>query len=489
MYDLYKPLRNYLRSVSLLPSLLTIYHFVQHLQFESPLRPALQYPAFPLRSPIQAGLFEWTLELLARELILNAPIHADRAIDTWNAYAKAGNLIRDIEGKVWGRLPNGGELILYEMVRIAHRQFPWQQRPNRRLIASYLKLYSNPRLADLMQQVFGMTARQLIQVGMSLSGHFMDQPTIRTPIANQVNDVGNEVVARFVARFSRPLPELRSLMQATQVYDVNWAYAFDPLRSFPMIQIGEDHLFCPMPTLLLWRITEGIYFDLVKERAAFDRTFGPAFQDLATDVVAAADLLGRFEALPETRYGTKARPKDSVDLIVQDETGALFIECKASRFKAQAKVDIVDLAALLGEIDRLAGFVAQVYATLAHALSGAYPHWRPDGRPIYPLVLTLDEWLPSGRMLNDAFEAAIREKLAARGVSGDLLEQHPFTLCSLQEFEMAMQVMAKEGISQVMAGKTLAERRTWAMGPYLNDTFSARIEGTEALFDEDWLAL
>jgi len=486
MYDLYKPLRNYLRTVSLLPSLLTIYRFVQHLQFQTPLPPALQYPMFPFRPAIQSGLFEWTLELLARELILNAPDQAARAIDTWNDYAKAGNIIRDIENKVWGRLPNGQELIRYEMVRIAHRQFAWQTRPNQRLVASYLKLYSNPRLTDLMWRVFGMTAHQLMQVGMGLAGHFLEQPTIRLPVGNQVNEVDDAVVAQFVARFSRPLPDLRVLMQAVQAYNVNWAYAFDPLRSFPMIRVADDRLFCPMPTLLLWRVTEGVYFDLVKEGAAFDRTFGPAFQDLAAEVVAAADPSGHFETLPEVRYGTKAKPKDSVDLIVQDETGVLFVECKASRFKAQAKVDLVDLTALLGELDRLAGFVAQVYATLADALARTYPHWKPDGRPIYPLVLTLDEWLPSGRMLNEAFEAAIREKLAARGVTSDILEQHPFTLCSLQEFELAVQVMATDGIAPVMAGKTQVEQRTWAMGPYLNGAFAAQIAASEILFVEDW---
>jgi hypothetical protein len=431
-------------------------------------------------------LFDWTVELLARELILNAPERGERALVTWNDFAKAGNLIRDIEGKAWSQLPNGADLIHYEIVRIAHRQFPWQIQPNSRLIASYYRLYSNDHLAPLVQKVFGMSARELFQIGVSLSGHFLSEPFLRLPAINQLNAASDAVVTDFLRRFSLPTGALRERMQQAQSYNVNWAYAFDPLRTFPLIEVSADRLFCPMPTLLLWRFTEGVYFDLVQERVAFDRAFGPAFQDLAQDVVRAASIDRRLQVLPEARYGTKARPKDSVDLIVQDETAVLFVECKASRLKAQAKVDINDTAVINGEIDRLAGFVAQLYATLADALDGAYPHWKPDGRPVYPLVLTLDEWLPSGRLLNDAFEEAVRAKLGERGVPLELLEERPFTLCSLQEFEAAAQIMARVGVGPVMAGKTANEQRTWAMSPFLQTAYRAEMNELDNLFADEW---
>jgi len=424
--------------------------------------------------------------LIVRELILNAPERAGRAMNKWNEFAAVANLVRDIENEIWHRLPNGPDLVRYEMIRIGHRQFPWQVRPNARLIASYYKLYSNPRLANLVHEAFGMTALELYQIVLTLSGHFIEQPLIREPVSNQVNGVDPKTVARFVRRYALPLPALREQMSATQVYNINWAYLFDPLRTWPMIDIGEGTLFCPMPTLLFWRLTDGIYFDLVQHRELFDQNFGLAFQDVVSDVVRAADDTRHLQVLPEQRYGTRQQPRDSVDLIVQDETAAVFVECKASRLKAQAKVDIHNTAAIDAELERLAGFVVQVYSTMADALEGGYPHWQRDDRLVYPMVVTLDEWLPSGRMLNETLEALVKAGLARRGLSPGLSDQYPFTLCSLHDFEAAAKAMAKAGVQAVLGEKTAGEQRTWAMMPFLTERFRPQLRDAGLLFEREW---
>jgi hypothetical protein len=486
MYDLYKPLRNRLRSFALMPSLLTVYQFAQYLQFDKPLPPALRYPGFGLREPIRVGLFEWSLELIARELILNSPDHAPRAMTTWNEFAEVANRVRDIENDLWGHLPNGPALIQYEMVRLAHRQFPWQVRPTARLIASYFKLYNNPRLVDVMRETFGMSARELYQIALALAGHFIENPSIRQPVTNRVNGVDPETVARFMERFSLPLPQLRERMCEMQAYNINWAYAFDPLRTWPMIELDPNSLFCPMPTLLLWRLTDGVYFDLVQHRRLFDRSFGLAFQDLAGEVIRAANPDGRVKVLLEERYGTRQRPRDSVDLIIQDDSASIFVECKASRLKAQAKVDIHDTATIDGELERLAGFVVQVYSTMADALGGAYPHWRPDGSPVFPMVLTLDEWLPSGRVLNETLEASVKAALSAGGLPMSLLTDHPFTLCSLSEFEAAAKAIAAEGVLAVMGAKAAGHEHAWAMMPFLHNRFPRHVRDGRVLFEQEW---
>lgn len=489
MYDLYKPLRNRLRSLSLLPSLLGVYRLAQFVQFSSPLPQELRYPGFGLTTPLRIGLHEWTLELLAREIILNAPDAGPRAMTTWNEYAALANLVRDIENETWGRAPDGPSLIEYEMVRIAHRQFPWQLRPNTRLIASYFKLYSNPRLAELMMAAFGMTAPEYFQIAMSLSGHFLDQPLMRIPVRNDVNAVPQAMVDQLVGRMSLSLGELRDRIRQAQTYNINWPYLFDPLRTWPMIDIGGGRLFCPMPTLLLWRMTEGVYFDLVPHRQLFDRNFGLAFQDLVGEVITAADQDRRLQLFPEERYGTRKRPRDTADWIIQDVTASIFLECKASRLKAQAKVDINDTATIDGEVDRLAGFVVQLYDTMSDALNGAYAQWKPDGRSVYPLVVTLDEWLPSGRSLIHRLEDKVREGLQERNIPLTLLEEHPFTLCSLYEFEAAARAFAFVGVEAVMGQKTAGEHHGWAMLPFLQAHFTRAVSEKRALFEEEWRAV
>lgn len=486
MYDLYKPLRNRLRTLSLMPSLIGLYRYAQFVQFDKPLPDPLKYPNFGWTTPLQTGLHEWTLELIARELILNAPDVGPRAITTWNEFAALANLVRDIENEIWRRLPNGPALIEYEMVRISHRQFPWQVRPNARLIASYFKLYSNDRLAGLMAETYGMSAAEFYQVALALSGHFLDDPILRTPVTNQINAVPQGTIDQFLARVSSGIAELRERIRQMQAYNINWAYAFDPLRTWPLIDIGENRLFCPMPTLLMWRLTEGVYFDLVQHRQEFDRNFGLAFQDLIAEVVRAADRGGRLQVFPEERYRTRQRPRDSVDWILQDDTASIFIECKASRLKAQAKVDINDTTTIDGEVSRLAAFVVQIYATLMDALQGAYRQWKPNGRPVYPLVVTLDEWLPSGRALIGGLEAAVRAGLQGRGIPLAILDDSPFTLCSLHEFESAARAFGAAGIRAVIGGKTAGEHHGWAMMPFLQGQFP-RVVGTRTvLFKDEW---
>jgi hypothetical protein len=489
MYELYKPLRNRLRTLSLLPSLMGVYRFTQFLQFDKSLPPELRYPGFGWTRPLNTGLHEWTLELIARELILNAPAAGQRAMTTWNEYAALGNIIRDIEGQAWARAPEEDRLIEYELVRIAHRQFPWQIRPNGRLIASYLKLYSNPRLSELMAEVYGMTAVEFFQVAMGLAGHFLDRPLLSQPVTNQLNAVPQAPIDRLVGRISATIPDLRARMVQMQVYNINWIYLFDPLRTCPIIDLGDGQLFCPMPTLLLWRLTEGVYFDLVPHRQLFDRHFGLAFQDRIGEVVQAADQADALRLLPEQRYGTKKRPRDSVDWIVEDDTAALFVECKASRLKAQAKVDLYDTSVIDGEVDRLAGFVVQVYDTMADAKRGDYPHWRPQERPTYPLVVTLDEWLPSGRSLIRRLEDKVREGLQSRGIPETVLEESPYTLCSLYEFEAAARAFSFAGVDAVMARKTAPEPHGWAMMPFLQSEFPRAVTESRVLFDAEWKAI
>jgi hypothetical protein len=486
MYDLYKPFRNRLRALSLMPSLMGVYRYAQFVQFDKPLPDPLKYPNFGWTTPRQTGLHEWTLELIARELILNAPEVGPRAMTTWNEFAALANLVRDIEDQTWGRLPNGPALIEYEMVRTSHRQFPWQVRPNSRLIASYFKLYSNDRLAGLMAETYGMSAVEFYQVGLGLIGHFLEHPILRTPVTNQMNAVPQDTIGRLVDRVSLSMAELRERIRQMQAYNINWAYAFDPLRTWPLIDIGENQLFCPMPTLLMWRLTEGVYFDLVQHRQEFDRNFGLAFQDLIAEVVRAADPGGRLQVFPEERYGTRQRPRDSVDWILQDDTASIFLECKASRLKAQAKVDINDTATIDGEVNRLADFVVQVYITLTDAMQGAYHRWKPNDLPVYPLVVTLDEWLPSGRSLMGGLEAAVRAGVQRRGIPLSILGESPFTLCSLYEFESAARAFGAASIQAVMGGKTTGEHHGWAMLPFLQDQFSRMVGGGAVLFEDEW---
>src|SRR5262245_53836450 len=98
MYELYQPLRTFLRSVSLLESLKAIWAYFQNLQFNQPFPPDVQVDQNTYQRPRpERGIYEWELELLVKELILNAPERGQTDLRVWNSLAQAVNLLKELE--------------------------------------------------------------------------------------------------------------------------------------------------------------------------------------------------------------------------------------------------------------------------------------------------------------------------------------------------------------------------------------------------------
>ncbi len=74
IFNLYKPLRNYTRQFSVIDSLSIIRAYCQHLQFNQPLPGDIKVsPQFSnAKTTQEKGVFEWELDILAREIIINS---------------------------------------------------------------------------------------------------------------------------------------------------------------------------------------------------------------------------------------------------------------------------------------------------------------------------------------------------------------------------------------------------------------------------------
>ncbi len=467
MYQSYKPLRNYLRQFSQIPALAVVYRFVQFVQFKSPLPPGFDNPQLHTKHKWDMGIFEWELETLAREIILNCPQNGAKLIDGWGRFANAINHVKRVENDAWGEADHAPD-ILMELLRLAHRQFHWQQGVDETHLSRFFKLYDHPKIRPLIAAEFGMTTVELYQIGLALVGSLHGSMIIRTPLSNQINTVPADTVNKFVDRFTRTLPDLQRQTRALQEYNVNWAYAFNPLWLHPLVRVADEVLIGPLPTLLLYRITSGVYFDLVGRGDAFGNAIGSAFQDYTGEVIEAANTAGSFTLLAEAEYGSKKRRKDSADWIVEDGGATLFLECKASRMKLQGKIDLFAKESMEREIARLAGFVTQLYSTLSDALAGDYNHWQPGEKRAYPIVVTLDEWHAFGsadKIIDDAVQA----DFVAKGLDNGLLTKCPYQIWSIRDFEHAIQLMAQGGIDALMKTKTGEEKRQFPIHNYALD--------------------
>ena len=494
----YRKVRTTTRQLRHRESLYVIWAYCQYLQVDE-----FEIPAdievgnqFLNAEPPQAILAEWTLEQMAREVIR----HADeeprrgRSLRQWGTVATIANTLRDLEGAIYTQLV-GGQRIQLEMMRIAHRQFVWQQhRFNWRPIIRYYKLFNTVEILAHVQLATDLTLDEISLIGMAYLGIFFDQPRATRQIDVQIPGLTQEHVDRFLAFTSLSRNELANRLRAEHALDEGFAYRYSSLREFPLVRIsyqGRDEVACPVPTLLFWRITTGLYYTL-KDVRGFPTAFGDSFQNYVGEVLRQRITNPQMVVLEEVEYHVGSHRKDSVDWIVQQGgEAALFAECKTKRLTWASKAGLTDLAALEQDIRKLAGAVVQVYKTIADYRAGLYPHLTfVEGRHVYPAIVTLEDWYFFGFDMPERLEASVRIVMEAAGLPVRWLDEMPYSILSVHEFERAAGVINAVGIHPFISGKVLdPEFKRWGYAAYCNDQYPNEIANLLPLFQDEYDAM
>ncbi len=485
-YDLYKPLRNHLRRQSLLQSLGAVRAYLQNFQFgqEFPRDIEVDRSIRFARSVPERGVFEWELEILAKEIILNSPDQGGIDLRRWSEFATAVNNLKHLENALSQRYHHlVGPNILVELYRISHRQFHWQVRPNQVVLTRYYKIFGHPKMDALLTRETGLSAKTLYTLGLMFAGLYLDKFGHEDPITVNVPWLTKEQLDLFVSRFSRELGDIRELIRANQSYDQDFVYTFNPLKAFPLVWVtlqGKRTLIAPVPTYLFRRFTEGVYYELC-DKPGFSAAFGETFQAYVGEVIAAIGAPSRLRLLAEQRYRIGKNKKHSIDWIVSDDTGHLFVECKTKKLTARAKMALASTEALDEELVKMAGFVVQAYKTLIDAKAGQYPHWKSDGLPIFPMVVTLEDWFTFGERILSSIDERVREGFVAAGIDPSIRGTHPYAICSVSEFEQVIQVLNQVGIGKGMPERFVGERGRWLTSLALQDAFPEALKGIRAV--------
>jgi hypothetical protein len=494
-YDHYKPLRNYMSQFPVMESLGVMRAYFQHLQFNQPMPEFIETSrAFQLgRKRIEKGVVEWELDILTKELILNGGITGRYHLTEWNKLAKAVNLIKDLENTLYGEFreimqPN----ILLDMYRMAHRQFPWQRAPDDRVLLRYFKIFGHPDFAPMLEATMHTTASELYTFGLALAGNYMNTFGFNSTGRIDIPNVRQSSWESFKNTFSSTLSQLKQELAAAQSYDQDYAYKVNPLRYKPLIRLelnGQEIVAAPIPTFLYHAFTDGIYYRLVNERG-FSDAIGTSYAEYVGEVLNVSNVRQGYTVLPEEEYYIGKGRHDTVDWIVSDPSGDLFIECKAKRLRQESRVRIASRESLDSDLDKMSDAVVQVYETMNDALNGAYPNWHNRGLPIYPLIVTLEEWYLYG-MYGDNIVPAIdkkaREKLTALNIDLALLDQHPYSICSVEDLELAIQIMERRSINEVMNERCRGDCKDWMFFGMLQTKFRDEFPFLRAtLFPEEW---
>ncbi len=493
VFELYKPFRNKVAQLSYSESFYVIWAYSQYMQikkFEMPNDIDVKKDFFELQVP-QQWIAEWELEILAKEVILNGSVASQKGqtIRSWETLSRVVNRLKDLENDIYGQYGSSAN-VLIEMVRIAHRQFIWQSNPpNSITLTRYFKIFNQKIINEVCLDRLGLTVQDIYLCGTAIMGVFLSRSAINTPVKSNIDNIAETKIKQFLSFTCRTISELKAVLKSEQRYDDRFPYAYNSLRAYPLIHMtyrGRDAVVCPLPTLLFWRFTGGLYYELLEDKR-LAQAFGDSFQEYVGQVIEKACPRQDIGLLAEQQYGSKKARKDSVDWIVSEESFVLFLECKAKRLSWNAKESLDDLASLEADIDSMASAVVQVYKTINDYLDGQYRHFPfvPD-RKLYPVVVTLENWRMFGPDLPGRLHNAIVRKLGSVKISEDVLVEMPYAIWPIEQLEVAMQIIYAVGVQDFMDGKINdAEMNQWEWETYMRNRFPERFP-VGRLFDDEY---
>lgn len=484
----YAPLRSFLHECSLEGALIDVWQIAKRLSNQR-----IDAPAGAQTTSLEGLVMPWDLPTLAREVVLHASPNGLLRFDSPEVVGQVINGIRDIENEASKlRLGMGGgfneEKLFSEMLRLAHRQFPWQQGNLQTGLIRYLKIFSDPAVAPMLERRTGLSIREFFFLGLALSGHLQYRFDINSDQGYGEFGISRERSMAFFGTLSMDFRDLRRVIESHCQVDANWDYMWNPLESTPLVYLDPGHpnrLYCPVPQLLLRRFSSGLYYDLVDE-AGFGNAFGTAFENYVGEVLSVAFAKSACSIHKEESYHVAGKNlHHGPDWIVCDPGGNLFIECKTKRLTQAAKSASGEVE-LREDIEKIAQAIVQSYKNMLEAMQGKST-WQPNANPCWPLVITFEDWYFLGPMLRDLLADGVKSRLASNAMDESLLLTMPYSVMSAREFEICAGAIEEVGVTAFFRGKQDAEYRDVLWPEYSRERFPAtKVINFHHAFESAW---
>jgi hypothetical protein len=490
LYTLYRPVRNRAQRYDLFPSLVALWAYSLHIIDGQTLSWQWARGA-PLGAQLKGMLYPFQMSTLAREIILNAQLEGggDQDLSTWNGLAELANEIRRADERMarTAAKDRTTQDIMWELHRQSHHQFPMQQPLTLGTFVRAFKIFGQPAVDALLIRRIGMTMMQLLRLGFALQANFLRRHDMNALTDYTEFGIPLDTSRRFFEEMAADVLALRHRMKARQSYDREWLVTFNELAQTPLIRVDPMHperLLCPVPRLLFDRVTNGVFFDLVK-MPGFSDAFGPAFQVYVGEVLQKACTAPGFLVSKEQPYQPlKARLKHGTDWILSDATGHVFIECKTKRFAFAAKM-LTDADALDRDLRTFATAIVQHYKNIIDAKNGL-TSWNDDGLPVYPLLVTLDDLYLFGSAVREGLDQHVRTGMMTAGIPLKLLDDMPWQIASVRELEMVAQVINQRNIGEILGPMCQPQFREWSLETFVRQEFITELAAaSNLLFPDD----
>jgi hypothetical protein len=489
-YGGWTPLRNALRKLDLNDTLGVIraYSAFKTLRTRTPFPTDME--VHPSVYSNEGIILPWEMEILAREaIIVCSPQPTTRyTARKWNTFSSLVNKLREVDEYISQYLVDDRYILQEVTVRLPHQQFKYQTEvPSKASLVRYSRIFGHTAVEPIVKAKTNLSTKQIFTIGAGLWIKYSQHLGVNYPL----DDLALPGITRadydtFMQLYSLSLKEMKQRLTAERKLDDTFMYQFHALQSHPLILTelnGRLAHICPIPTLLFWRMTSGLFYDLIRERG-FDQAFGTSFQDYIGHM-----LEKTFDGTSVKVYAEEpdTRPKRA-DWIIDQSTSFMLIECKTKRMTIGARTTIQDDNELRAQLEVVGEAVVQSYQALEAYKNGEY---RPQHYPYDPAkcpfigVVTLENWRLTGPQLEKLREI-VMDRLLHVGLDPHLMQQAPFVVCSANEMEEFAYLLKTNELTDIVRSYwDDPETSSWAFIGYLYHSYKNERSSYTYVFSDE----
>ena len=410
----------------------------------------LRFPREAAASEIGSryAIHRWELEALVGQLLVTekAPIREGRNRQiNCRVFATAqlvANQLRNLEEAEAAIFLDRGDVLL-EMHRIAQRQFGWQRGyGNVNRIYRYARIYGQGECDRYFQEQYGLSINDFSLVGFAVYASLHRNLWLAGQ-SYRIDQLGvkRATFETALGRLSKPIRQARiTAASMANVHGRGLPIAYQPsfLRRFPIVSFGDNNerLYAPIPDLILFRITSGLYYDLAPEKTSLIREANERFEAYVEEFMSA--MMPQCDVGGSYGYGTKKHGFDSPDVIVRlEDQISLVIECKATKLTFEAQYAEDPKSAAETAYGQIAKGVFQLWRYFSHARRGIAGIG--DVSPnVHGIVLTLDTWLMMAPKLQEQVIASATKMAADKDLEILAEDRRPIVFCAVEDLEYTL---------------------------------------------------
>ena len=231
-----------------------------------------------LNYPIGAGstsfdspflIYKWELETIL-SILLTTEKNAESTLFDYKAFSFISEIInnlRSVENYEYSIMSDDNNDLVTELHKTAHRQFPWQRgfELSERLYR-FAYIYGQGSSDTFFKEKYKIDVKEFIYYGFMMYAQMIRSPWIDFIDIPRL-DIKASRFIEIVGIFSKDLEDLRfesGLLLKSSLLNNKYNVSYTPsaLRMYPIIRCTNSNKYIsPLPQLILFRVTNGIYYD------------------------------------------------------------------------------------------------------------------------------------------------------------------------------------------------------------------------------------